>query len=101
MTIFLYQILFGILVILAELRITKLLYWFAFLRRRIGLGAFYIFIGFFSVGDEWYVILMMIVFLVVGSTYLILALCCGGSLLGDDKAIAEEGKKQEAKFSSV
>ncbi len=46
-----YQIMFGIIMFLAEIKFKKLMFWFRFLVPYAGLGAFYIFIAVFSISD--------------------------------------------------
>ena len=48
-----YRIIFGLLIILAELRLRYLLVWFSFLLYYIGLGFFYFFVGGLALGDNW------------------------------------------------
>jgi hypothetical protein len=52
-----YRIIFGILIIIAELRplvISRyLLVWFSFMMYYIGLGFFYVFVGGFALGSNW------------------------------------------------
>lgn len=51
-----YRIIFGALIIIAELQYAKLLDWFSFLLTLIGLGGFYIFVGGLALSDQWYAI---------------------------------------------
>lgn len=58
-----YQIIFGLLLILAEFKIRNLLHWFYFMTPYIGLGLFYIFVALYAITEKkWYV------YLVVGCT---------------------------------
>jgi nitrogen fixation-related uncharacterized protein len=52
----LYRIIFGFLIVLAELQWVKLLDWFSFLCTLIGLGGFYIFVGCLALGTQWWAI---------------------------------------------
>ncbi len=72
-----YQIFFGLLIIMSELRwrgITAK--WFRFLTTYIGLGCFYVFVGGIALGDQWWAIVLMIVFCTIGAIYLILGCAC-------------------------
>lgn len=53
-----YRIFFGILIVIAELRLFGLLSWFSFLKSFIGLGGFYIFVGGLALDDAWYEIMI-------------------------------------------
>ena len=48
----LYRVAFGILIVIAELRLFGLLSWFSFLKAFIGLGGFYIFVGGLALGTK-------------------------------------------------
>ena len=65
----LYRIIFGILIILAELRLTSLLKWFSFLTFFAGLGAFYVFVGGIACGSNWYEIALAVLLCVIGFIY--------------------------------
>jgi hypothetical protein len=49
-----YQIIFGIFIIISELRWKKLLKHFKFLTHFLGLGMFYLFVGGLALGGAWY-----------------------------------------------
>jgi len=71
-----YQIIFGVLIVLAELRITKLLVWFSFLVTFIGLGGFYIFVGGLALGSSWWEILIACIACAIGFIYCSFGCCC-------------------------
>lgn len=72
-----YEIIFGILILIAEARWTGLLKHFKFLQHFIGLGMFYIFVGGLALNQAWYQYVEAILCLVVGVIYLCLgAICC-------------------------
>jgi len=70
-----YRILFGVLIILAELRMEKWLRFFTFLNSYLGLGIFYVFVGGLALGDAWYEIMLAILFLALGFCYISLGCC--------------------------
>jgi len=49
-----YQIIFGLLILIAEARWSGLLKHFKFLTHFLGLGLFYIFVGGLALGSSWY-----------------------------------------------
>lgn len=69
MILLLHRIIFGILIILAELRMTSLLKWFSFLTFFAGLGAFYVFVGGIACGSNWYEIALAVLLCVIGFIY--------------------------------
>lgn len=71
-----YQILFGALMIISELRLQKVLVHFRFLTHFVGLGLFYIFVGGLALDSSWYQFAMAIVLLSVGAIYLMLGMAC-------------------------
>lgn len=71
-----YRVIFGLLIMLAELRLRHLLVWFSFLLYYIGLGLFYVFVGGLALGTEWYEIVVGIVACCVGFGYCFLACAC-------------------------
>lgn len=83
----LYQIIFGLLIITAELRFIKLLVWFSFLVTFIGLGGFYIFVGGLALGSQWYEIMITVIACAIGLIYCSFGCCCK-SVEADDEAIA-------------
>lgn len=83
----LYQIIFGLLIITAELRFIKLLVWFSFLVTFIGLGGFYIFVGGLALGSDWWEILIAVISCAVGLIYCSFGCCCK-SIEKDDESIA-------------
>jgi len=74
----LYRIVFGLLIMVAELRLKRLLVWFSFLLYYIGLGLFYVFVGGLAGGSDWYEYIIAIVAVVIGFTY------CGVGCLCSD-----------------
>ena len=48
-----YQIIFGLLIIICELRIKAILKYFIFLTHFFGLGMYYIFVGGLALGGAW------------------------------------------------
>jgi hypothetical protein len=79
-----YDIIFGVLILLSELRINKLLYWFAFLKRKVGVGIFYIFVVFFVVDNRWWDYLVGAVLFTIGLIHIITGLT-NCNLLGQGK----------------
>jgi hypothetical protein len=71
-----YQVVFGLLAIVAELRLETVLTHFKFLTHFLGLGAFYVFIGGLALGGSWYDIAVAIILLSVGLLYFAMGLCC-------------------------
>jgi len=71
-----YQIIFGLLILIAEARWSGLLKHFKFLTHFLGLGLFYIFVGGLVLGGEWYQYAEAILCLAVGSVYLLLGVAC-------------------------
>jgi len=71
-----YQVIFGLLILVAEARWSGLLKHFKFLTHFLGLGLFYIFVGGLVLGGAWYQWAEAILCLAVGSIYLILGLMC-------------------------
>ena len=71
-----YLIIFGVIMIIAELRWVTLLRYVYFLQHYLGLGMFYIFVGGLILGDSWWMILVAIVLLAVGIVYLMLGCAC-------------------------
>src|ERR1700761_8290565 len=64
-----YRIIFGILIVIAEFRWTRLLVWFSFLVHFIGLGGWYIFVGLLALGDEVYEYVITAILCSVGLIY--------------------------------
>ncbi len=71
-----YRILFGLLIIAAELRATSLLRWFSFLTFFFGLGLFYIFVGGLAMGTQWYEVTMAVVLCAMGLLYVSASCAC-------------------------
>ena len=71
-----YEIIFGLLIIVAEFRWVRFLKFFYFLQHFLGLGLFYIFIGFLCLGGTWYQYVVAGVCLGIGLIYFILGLGC-------------------------
>jgi len=71
-----YQIVFGILIVAAELRVSKLMHWFTFLTVFIGFGAFYVFVGGLALGGEWYEYALGALMIGVGVVYCGMGCCC-------------------------
>jgi hypothetical protein len=71
-----FQIIFGIFIIVAELRITSALKYFYFMQHFLGLGMFYIFLGGLALGGAWYQIAVAAVCLGLGLIYFVLGLGC-------------------------
>jgi len=65
----LYRVVFGLLIMTAELRLKRLLVWFSFLLYYIGLGLFYVFVGGLASGSDWYEYIIAIAAVVIGFTY--------------------------------
>jgi len=106
-----YRIMFGILIVLAEARLTSMLRWFSFLTFFWGLGAFYIFVGGLAMGDRWYEITMAIAMCSMGFIYLIASCACAeyahqyqadrsAQIDEETKAQEEEEREKKARTSS-
>ena len=67
---------FGLLMIIAELRLVILLRYCYFLQHYAGLGLFYIFVGGLILNEHWWMVLVACVLLGVGICYLILGCMC-------------------------
>jgi len=72
----LYQVIFGILMVICELRWMSVLRYFRFLTHYLGLGMFYIFVGGLALGGQWWQIAVAVVLLSVGICYAILGCFC-------------------------
>jgi COPI associated protein len=72
----LYRIIFGLLIMIAELRLKRLLVWFSFLLYYIGLGLFYVFVGGLASGSEWYEYIIAIIAVIIGFTYCAVGCMC-------------------------
>ena len=92
----LYRIVFGLLIMVAELRLKRLLVWFSFLLYYIGLGLFYVFVGGLAGGSEWYEYIIAIVAVVIGFTY-----CAVGCLCGDVERRQTQALKADVVASQV
>lgn len=84
-----YRVIFAILIILAELRLSKVLKWFGFLLSFIGLGFFYVFVGGLALGSEPWAIAMAIISCAVGFMYCFFGCAC--------KDFQEQDKMGEAR----
>ena len=71
-----YQVIFGLVMIVAELRWVRLLQYAYFLQHYVGLGLFYIFVGGLILGSSWWMVLVAVALLAVGIVYLILGCAC-------------------------
>lgn len=71
-----YQIIFGLLIWIAEARWSGLLRHFKFLTHFLGLALFYIFVGGLALGGDWYQWAEAILCLVVGLVYFFLGAMC-------------------------
>lgn len=91
-----YRIIFGLLLIVAELRFKYLLVWFSFLIYYIGLGFFYVFIAGFALGNEWYEYVIAIVAGCVGGAYCTVACCCASV----EKSHQEAHRIEAAKYQT-
>jgi len=93
-----YQIIFGILIIVCELRAQAILKYFVFLTHFLGLGMFYVFVGGLALGGSWYQYAVAAALLSVGIIYLILG-CCNrrmGHESFDDVAASNKPKQSTA-----
>jgi len=72
----LYQIIFGILMVICEIRWMSVLRYFRFLTHYLGLGLFYIFVGGLALGGQWWQIAVAVALLSVGICYSILGCFC-------------------------
>ena len=71
-----YEIIFGLLMVVAECRWTRMLRLFYFMQHFIGLGMFYIFVGGLSLGGTWYEYVVAGVCFALGLVYFTLGLGC-------------------------
>lgn len=71
-----YQVIFGILILIAEARWQGLLKHFKFLTHFLGLGMFYVFVGGLALNDDWWKIALAVLLLAVGIIYLLLGMAC-------------------------
>ena len=71
-----FQIIFGIFNIVAELRVRRALKYFYFMQHFLGLGMYYIFLGGLALGGAWYEYAVAGVCFGVGLVYFILGLGC-------------------------
>ncbi len=66
-----YQLIFAIMLILAELKLQFFMRWFLFLAPYVGLGLFYIFVAIFTVGNgKWWQILVAAICGAIGICYM-------------------------------
>jgi len=94
-----YRIIFGILIILAELRITYLLAWFSFLLYFIGMGAFDIFVGGLALGtDHAYEYVVTAVLCTIGILYCGVGCCCSGVEANTQSHVTDAALAQQAKI---
>jgi len=70
-----YQVIFGLFIVLAELRFERALRFFSFLCSFAGLGLFYIFVGGLALGGEWYNYVLAAAFLTIGVVYTGMGCC--------------------------
>ena len=73
----LYRIVFGGLIMVAELRLRRMLVWFSFLLYYVGLGLFYIFVGGLATGSDWYEYILAAIAVSIGIAYCGVGCCCG------------------------
>lgn len=71
-----FRILFGLLIITAEVRLFQFLMWFKMVTSFTGLGLFYIFVAGFAVGTEWWEYIIAFAGVLVGLTYIIMGMAC-------------------------
>ena len=71
-----YLLIFGLGMIIAELRLVFLLKYCYFLQHYAGLGLFYIFVGGLILNEHWWMVLVAVVLIAVGLVYLILGCMC-------------------------
>jgi len=76
--LYVYRIVFGALLVIAELRLARLLVWFSFLLSYIGLGFYYLFIGGLGLGSTPGEIAIAVVAVFMGLAYCGIACCCPG-----------------------
>lgn len=67
-----YQVIFGALIIFAELRWVRFLKQFSFLTSFLGLGLFYIFVGGLALDQAWWKIFVALIFITLGLVYVFL-----------------------------
>ncbi len=70
-----YLCIFGLLMVISELRIEKVLGHFAFMKHFFGLGMFYIFVGGLCLNSDWWKYALAAALLAVGIVYMFLGCC--------------------------
>lgn len=91
-----YRIIFGVLIMAAEFRLSSLLTWFSFLTFFSGLGAFYVFVGGLALGSEWYEIAIAIVLCSMGFLYMASACACSEYAQQHQKQTTRAGQDHHA-----
>jgi len=93
-----YRLIFGFLIILAELRFDRVLRrFFQFLIYSIGLGAFYMFVGGLALTSEPLQITIACIFCFVGMIYCAFGCCCTG--MDGSERMTENEETAKAKAS--
>jgi len=98
--LYLYRIVFGLLLIVAELRLARLLVWFSFLLSYIGLGFYYLFIGGLGLGDTPGEIAIAVVATFCGIVYCGIACCCPGVEKNLQSDVVAQAQLEQQKIGS-
>ncbi|GAB5366230.1 hypothetical protein AAMO2058_001126700 [Amorphochlora amoebiformis] len=80
-----YLVCFGILIVIAEARLSSVLTHFKFMQTGIGMGAFYIFVGFMALSSDWWCYVMLAICCTVGFVYCIAGCVCQRILFPSSK----------------
>jgi len=97
----LYRVIFGFLIILAELRFVRALAWFSFLTHYLGLGLFHIFIGGLALPTDTanapYDLVIAIIAGCTGGVYVLFGCACR-SMEQKDEKFKEAQEQNDANF---
>jgi len=98
--LYVYRIVFGLLLIVAELRLARLLVWFSFLLSYIGLGFYYLFIGGLGLGSTAAEIAIAVVAVAIGVAYCGIACCCPGVEANMQANVVAQAQVEQQKIGS-
>jgi len=98
--LYVYRIVFGLLLIVAELRLARLLVWFSFLLSYIGLGFYYLFLGGLGLGSTDAEIAIAVVAVCMGLAYCGIACCCPGVEKNMQADVVAQAQLEQQKIGS-
>jgi len=98
--LYVYRIFFGALLIIAELRLARLLIWFSFLLSYVGLGFYYLFIGGLGLGSTPAEIAIAIIAVIIGVLYCGIACCCAGVEANMQSDVVAQAQLEQQKLGS-